>query len=105
MYPTSYSDLAKHRPQVMRRGGRPMLLVMASSDFPAFRARVRSETRALAPIDSTAPRSCEIGRAHLQSRFDLICRLLLEKKNEAEKIQRVCNSGRSGLMAGQEHIQ
>src|SRR5207249_11482996 len=52
---------------------------------PPGRRRTRAHTDPRAPPSTTrAARQRQIGRAHveLQSRFDLVCRLLLEKKNK-----------------------
>src|SRR5438067_8009446 len=65
---------------------------------PPRRSARRAATAAAAPVAPTAPReraaaapSARIGRhtSELQSRFDLVCRLLLEKKKK-EYIVALC---------------
>src|SRR5438067_4617706 len=68
------------------------------SSFPRLTAGPRTSCRAERATSAewtSCPRS-EEHTSELQSRFDLVCRLLLEKKNEAERSQHALRPGHTG---------
>src|SRR5699024_12792648 len=90
-----YTTLFRSAGRPGPRGGPPP----ASGRGPAVRRRVRRGSR---PAPSPARRSAraplrsEEHTSELQSRFDLVCRLLLEKKNEKDNSTYVTNGRNYG---------
>src|SRR5699024_12418387 len=81
-YTTLFRSLLTHRQIVsLIMNGLLKKATIQSNDIGKALNAVRASSKAMPHVKQLAPRS-EEHTSELQSRFDLVCRLLLEKKNQ-----------------------
>src|SRR5699024_12098497 len=84
-HPLRRCQNARSRPESVVRSGVVLGIFGASGGPVTPLCRIR-DVAAMAPLCSSPPMRSEEHTSELQSRFDLVCRLLLEKKNTHEDV-------------------